>query len=142
MLFSDELVSDRMCITGGGEAETRAAVRIHLFTLLFEECKILCANIIEESTILVSVTRLLDVTQKKLKAYQGRAIGRRLLGLTSKRLNAKWKRFGYSESDLRCPEGPNHIVPMIKTRLKTWVQPIKVLIGVRKSSGEAAICFP
>ena len=90
MFFSDELGSDRMCITGGGEAETRAAVRIHLFTLLFEECKILCANIIEESTILVSVTRLLDVTQKKLKAYQGRAMLQGIRHLAAPDITPKW----------------------------------------------------
>ena len=54
----------------GGDAETKAAVRIHLFTLLFEDCKLLCAKIVQETQILTSMTRLLHVTQQKLKQYQ------------------------------------------------------------------------
>ena len=36
---------------------TKAAARIHLFTLLFEECKIMCAKIVEQVGAVTSMTR-------------------------------------------------------------------------------------
>ena len=50
-----------------GDNATRAAVRIHLFTLLFEDCKLLCAKIVEETKILTSMSQLLAVTHEHLK---------------------------------------------------------------------------
>ena len=50
-----------------GVLAARAAVRIHLFTLLFEECKILCAKIVEESKIVSSMTHLLATAQNVLQ---------------------------------------------------------------------------
>lgn len=35
----------------------KASARIHLFTLLFEECKILCAEIVDESRAITGMTR-------------------------------------------------------------------------------------
>ena len=42
---------------------TRAAGRIHLFTLLFEDCKLLCAKIVEESKIINVMVQLLAAIQ-------------------------------------------------------------------------------
>ena len=42
---------------------TRAAGRIHLFTLLFEDCKLLCAKIVEESNIINVTVKLLAAIQ-------------------------------------------------------------------------------
>ena len=46
-----------------GMYATRAAGRIHLFTLLFEDCKLLCAKIVEESNIINVTVQLLAAIQ-------------------------------------------------------------------------------
>ena len=46
-----------------GMYATRAAGRIHLFTLLFEDCKLLCARIVEESKIVRVTVQLLAALQ-------------------------------------------------------------------------------
>lgn len=46
-----------------GTYATRAAGRIHLFTLLFEDCKFLCAKIVEESNIINVTVELLAAIQ-------------------------------------------------------------------------------
>ena len=45
---------------------SKAAVRIHLFTLLFEECKVLAAKIVDESNIVMAMTHLLSNAPKVL----------------------------------------------------------------------------
>ena len=50
-----------------GELASKAAVRIHLFTLLFEECKVLAAKIVDESNIVMSMTHLLSNAPKVLQ---------------------------------------------------------------------------
>ncbi|QQP39182.1 Uncharacterized protein FKW44_019979, partial [Caligus rogercresseyi] len=53
------------------EESSKAAVRIHLFILLFEECKLLCAKIVEESKVVPNMTRLLSVSFDVLKSSEG-----------------------------------------------------------------------
>ena len=53
-----------------GEHSGRAAARIHLFILLFEECKLLCAKIVQESNVVKSMTQLLAKTFTVLKSSQ------------------------------------------------------------------------
>ena len=40
-----------------GEHASKASARIHLFTLLFEDCKILCAKIVDEARAVEGMTR-------------------------------------------------------------------------------------
>lgn len=42
-----------------GDLAAKASVRIHLFTLLFEECKVLAAKIVDESSIISAMIHLL-----------------------------------------------------------------------------------
>ena len=58
--LSPELVFERL--SNGPEA-LRAAARIHLFTLLFEDCKLLCAQIVNKSKVVSEMVKLLDVVQ-------------------------------------------------------------------------------
>ena len=51
-----------------GDLASKAAVRIHLFTLLFEECKVLAAKIVDESNIVMAMTHLLSNAPKVLSA--------------------------------------------------------------------------
>ncbi len=51
-----------------GADALRASARIHLFTLLFEDCSILCARIVDESRAVADMTRLLSSVQGVLKA--------------------------------------------------------------------------
>ena len=74
----------------GGDAETRAAVRIHLFTLLFEDCKRMCATIVSSTNILASMTHLLNVTQHKLKLYKARALKSGLKFVAGPDITPKW----------------------------------------------------
>ena len=50
-----------------GDLASKAAVRIHLFTLLFEECKVLAAKIVDESNIVMAMTHLLSNAPKVLQ---------------------------------------------------------------------------
>ena len=43
-----------------GDLASKASVRIHLFTLLFEECKVLAAKIVDESSIISAMINLLS----------------------------------------------------------------------------------
>ena len=53
-----------------GSLASKAAVRIHLFTLLFEECKMLAAKIVDESSIISAMIHLLSATPSILQAEQ------------------------------------------------------------------------
>ena len=50
-----------------GTLASKAAVRIHLFTLLFEECKMLAARIVDESSIIAAMIHLLSATPTVLQ---------------------------------------------------------------------------
>ena len=58
--LAPELIFERL--SNGPEA-LRAAARIHLFTLLFEDCKLLCAQIVNNSRVVSEMVKLLDVVQ-------------------------------------------------------------------------------
>ncbi|XP_059079512.1 E3 ubiquitin-protein ligase HUWE1-like isoform X2 [Tigriopus californicus] len=49
----------------------QAAARIHLFTLLYEDCKMLCAKMVHSSCVITSMTTLLDTFQKVVKGLRG-----------------------------------------------------------------------
>lgn len=49
----------------------QAAARIHLFTLLYEDCKMLCAKMVHSSRVISSMTTLLDTFQKVVKGLRG-----------------------------------------------------------------------
>ena len=49
------------------EESKKAAVRIHLFTLLFEDCSRLCVNLVENSGAIGAMVRLITVTQESLQ---------------------------------------------------------------------------
>ena len=53
-----------------GALASKAAVRIHLFTLLFEECKMLAARIVDESSIISAMIHLLSATPTVLQSNQ------------------------------------------------------------------------
>ena len=59
-LSSSELIFERL--SNGPEA-LRAAARIHLFTLLFEDCKLLCAQIVNKSKVVSDMVKLLNFVQ-------------------------------------------------------------------------------
>ncbi len=48
-----------------GPDALRAAARIHLFTLLFEDCKVLCAKIVHDSQASAGMIRLLSLTARR-----------------------------------------------------------------------------
>ena len=48
------------------EESRKAAVRIHLFTLLFEDCSRLCVNLVEDSGAIGAMVRLITATQESL----------------------------------------------------------------------------
>lgn len=52
------------------EDALRAAVRVHLFTLLFEDCKLLCAKIVSGSKVISRMVELLSETQNILKSWK------------------------------------------------------------------------
>ena len=47
-------------------ASAKAAVRIHLFTLLFEDCSRLCVELVESTATMPDMVSLVDVTQAAL----------------------------------------------------------------------------
>ena len=49
----------------------RAAVRIHLFTLLFDDCSRLCVRLVEGSGAVELMVRLVTVAQEALQSQQG-----------------------------------------------------------------------
>eukprot|EP00095_Tigriopus_kingsejongensis_P000123 maker-scaffold450_size166944-snap-gene-0.20 protein:Tk00123 transcript:maker-scaffold450_size166944-snap-gene-0.20-mRNA-1 annotation:"hypothetical protein DAPPUDRAFT_313219" len=51
-------------------ASAQAAARIHLFTLLYEDCKVLCARMVDSSKVITSMTTLLDTFQKVIKGLK------------------------------------------------------------------------
>jgi E3 ubiquitin-protein ligase HUWE1 len=51
-------------------AASRAAVRIHLFTLLFEDCNRLCVRLVEEASVVELMVRLVSAAQEALAVYQ------------------------------------------------------------------------
>ena len=53
-----------------GELASKASVRIHLFTLLFEECKVLAAKIVDESSIISAMIHLLSGAPNVLQHEQ------------------------------------------------------------------------
>ncbi len=53
-------------LCSSGDA-ARASARIHLFTLLFEDCSILCAKIVDESRAVADMTRLMTTMQEVMK---------------------------------------------------------------------------
>ncbi len=50
--------SDAATFLCSSDDATKAAARIHLFTLLFEECKLMCAKIVEQVGVVSVMTRL------------------------------------------------------------------------------------
>ena len=53
-----------------GDLASKASVRIHLFTLLFEECKVLAAKIVDESSIISAMIHLLSSAPNALQHEQ------------------------------------------------------------------------
>ncbi|XP_054708625.1 E3 ubiquitin-protein ligase HUWE1-like [Uloborus diversus] len=54
-------------------AETRFAIRLHLFTLIFEEMKIPCATLIENRELIGFFIRILELTAECMKKLQDEA---------------------------------------------------------------------
>jgi len=55
-------------------AGTRAAVRIHLFTLLFEDCSRLCVELVESSDTMQEMVRLIESTQTALTGFKADSV--------------------------------------------------------------------
>ena len=51
-----------------GEEALKASARIHLFTLLYEDCRMICAKAVDEANIVSKMADLLDKTQKAMIA--------------------------------------------------------------------------
>jgi len=54
-----------------GSESARAAVRIHLFTLLFEDCSRLCVQLVESSGAIQLMVQLISVAQEALQGAPG-----------------------------------------------------------------------
>ena len=71
----EDLLSVAECGQGGGVGEgsesARAVVRIHLFTLLFEDCSRLCAELVESSGAMKLMVQLIDVALEVLQEAPG-----------------------------------------------------------------------
>ena len=71
----EDLLSVAECGQGGGVGEgsesERAAVRIHLFTLLFEHCSRLCVELVESSGAIQLMVQLIKVAQEALQGAPG-----------------------------------------------------------------------
>ena len=65
--FDDSNCTNIEAFATGADAQ-KASARIHLFTLLFEDCKILCAKIVHESKVAVEMTMLLECSWKVMEA--------------------------------------------------------------------------
>ena len=65
--FDDSNCTNIEAFSTGVDAQ-KASARIHLFTLLFEDCKILCAKIVHESKVAVEMTLLLECSWKVMEA--------------------------------------------------------------------------
>ena len=68
-------VEDLLTVSASGRSgsedcaeSARAAVRIHLFTLLFEDCSRLCVKLVEESGAIQRMVELVTVAQEALQA--------------------------------------------------------------------------
>ena len=70
--FDDSNCSNIEDFTTGTDAQ-KASARIHLFTLLFEDCKILCAKIVHESKVAIEMTMLLECAWKVMEAAKASA---------------------------------------------------------------------
>ncbi len=62
-------MAEELC---SGADALRASARVHLFTLLFEECSVLCAKIVDESRAVAHMTKLLSTAQVVMKAASAR----------------------------------------------------------------------
>ena len=71
----EDLLSVAECGQGAGVGEgsesARAAVRIHLFTLLFEDCSRLCVELVESSGAIQLMVQLISVAQEVLQGASG-----------------------------------------------------------------------
>jgi E3 ubiquitin-protein ligase HUWE1 len=67
LVNQDRSKNNMEAFTTGVDAQ-KAAARIHLFTLLFEDCKILCAKIVHESRVVSEMTALLDCARECMEA--------------------------------------------------------------------------
>merc|ERR1719187_14784 len=64
----DELLKTGKLADRDSEESARAAVRIHLFTLLFEDCSRLCVRLVEESGAVQRMVQLVATAQEALQA--------------------------------------------------------------------------
>merc|ERR1719500_2670116 len=64
----EELLKTGKLADRDSEESARAAVRIHLFTLLFEDCSRLCVRLVEESGAVQRMVRLVATAQEALQA--------------------------------------------------------------------------